>query len=141
MAHIPYGYKIVDGKAAIDEEQANKIRLFFEGYLSGLALKVASEKVGLKLVHSSAGKILRNRRYLGDDFYPAIIDKVTFDKAEEIRIARASALGRIKEFEKQEKPKPMVHFTMPRVQLKYTDPFEQAKYAYSLIESEVTEDE
>jgi len=58
MAHIPYGYKIVYGKAVVDEEQANKIRLFFEGYISGLALKVASEKVGLKLVHSSAGKLL-----------------------------------------------------------------------------------
>ena len=44
MAHIPYGYKIVYGKAVVDEEQANKIRLFFEGYISGLALKVAAEK-------------------------------------------------------------------------------------------------
>ncbi len=139
MAHIPYGYKIVYGKAVVDEEQANKIRLFFEGYISGLALKVASEKVGLKLVHSSAGKLLRNRRYLGDDFYPAIIDKETFDKAEEMRIARAGSLGRIRELEKQEKPKPMVRFTVPRVQLKYSDPFAQAEYAYGLIE--VIEDE
>lgn len=141
MAHIPYGYKIVYGKAVIDEEQANKIRLFFEGYISGLALKVASEKVGLKLAHSSAGKLLRNRRYLGDDFYPAIIDKETFDKAEEMRIARASSLGRIRKLDKREKQKTKVHFTMPRVQLKYSDPFEQAEYAYGLIESEVTENE
>lgn len=141
MAHIPYGYKIVYGKAVVDEEQANKIRLFFEGYISGLALKVASEKVGLKLVHSSAGKLLRNRRYLGDDFYPAIIDKETFDKAEEMRIARASSLGRIRKLDKKEKQKAKVHFTMPRVKLKYSDPFEQAEYAYGLIESEVTENE
>lgn len=141
MAHIPYGYKIVYGKAVVDEEQANKIRLFFEGYISGLALTVAAEKIGLKLSHSSAGRMLRNRHYLGDDFYPAIIDKETFDKAEEMRIARASSLGRIRKLDKKEKQKAKVHFTMPRVQLKYSDPFEQAEYAYGLIESEVTENE
>ncbi|NLH36173.1 MAG: recombinase [Lactococcus chungangensis] len=141
MAHIPYGYKIIDGKAVVDEEQAENIRNFYKGYISGLAFKVAAENAGLKLSHSSAGMMLRKRYYLGDDFYPSIIDKETFDKAEEMRIARAGSLGRIRELEKQEKPKPMVRFTMPRVQLKYTDPFEQAKYAYGLIESEVTEDE
>lgn len=141
MAHIPYGYKIINGRAMVDEEQAENIRELYEGYISGLALTEAAEKIGLKLSHSSVGRMLRNRHYLGDDFYPAIIDKVTFDKAEEVRIVRASSLGRIREIEKQEKAKSMVHFTMLRVQLKYTDPFEQAKYAYGLIESEVTEDE
>lgn len=141
MAHIPYGYKIINGRAMVDEEQAENIRELYEGYISGLALTEAAEKIGLKLSHSSVGRMLRNRHYLGDDFYPAIIDKVTFDKAEEVRIVRASSLGRIREIEKQEKSKSMVHFTMLRVQLKYTDPFEQAIYAYGLIESEVTEDE
>lgn len=136
MAHIPYGYKIIDGKAVVDEEQAENIRKFYEGYVSGLALTAAAEKVGLKLFHGSAGRMLRNRHYLGDDFYPAIIDKETFDKAEEMRIARASSLGRIRELEKQAKPKAMVRFTMPRVQFKYKDPFLQAEYAYGLIESE-----
>lgn len=141
MAHIPYGYKIVNGQAEVDVEQADKIRMFFEGYISGLALNVASEKVGLKLVHSSAGKILRNKRYLGDDFYPAIIDKETFDIAEEMRIARADSLGRIRELEKKPKKEPILLFIMPKVQLKYADPFVQAEYAYGLIESEVTENE
>lgn len=141
MAHIPYGYKIIDGKAVVDEEQTGNIRNFYKGYISGLALKVAAENAGLKLSHSSAGRILRNRYYLGDEFYPAIIDKEIFDKTEEMRIARASSLGRIRELEKQEKPKPIVRFTMPRIQLKYADPFEQAEYAYGLIESEVVEDE
>lgn len=141
MAHIPYGYTIIDGKAVVNEEEAENIREFYEGYISGLALTAAAEKIGLMLSHSSVGRMLRNRHYLGDDFYPTIIDKETFDKAEEIRIARAGSLGRIRELEKQEEPKPTVHFTMPRVQLKYTDPFEQAKYAYGLIESGVTVDE
>lgn len=141
MAHIPYGYKIIDGKAVVDEGQADNIRSFYKGYITGLALSVAAENAGLKLSHSSAGRMLRNRHYLGDDFYPAIIDKETFDKAEELRVERAGSLGRIRELEKQEKPKPVVDFTMPKVELKYLDPFEQAKYVYGLIESEVTKDE
>ena len=36
MAHIPYGYKIIDGKAEIDEEQAGVVRALFEGYKKGV---------------------------------------------------------------------------------------------------------
>ena len=45
--------------------------------------------------------MLRNKKYLGDDYYPAIIDKETFDKAEEIRMSRAKALGRVCELEEK----------------------------------------
>ncbi|MFV0362634.1 MAG: recombinase [Suipraeoptans sp.] len=141
MAHTPYGYKIIDGRAMVDEEEAENIREFYEGYISGLALTAAAEKIGLKLSHSSAGRMLRNRHYLGDDFYPSIIDKETFDKAEEMRVARAGSLGRIRELAKQAKPEAMVRFAMPKVQLKYSDPFAQVEFAYGLIEGEVTEDE
>ena len=30
MAHIPYGYMIVDGKAVINKEKAETVRRFFE---------------------------------------------------------------------------------------------------------------
>ena len=53
-AHIPYGYRIVDGKAVVDEVQAEQVRSFFEEYISGKALKVAAENVGLKIFHGSA---------------------------------------------------------------------------------------
>jgi hypothetical protein len=79
MPHIPYGYKIVDGKAVIDEEQAARVRTLFEGYISGLALKTAAEKAGLQIFHGSAGRMLRNTHYLGDEYYPAIIEKELFD--------------------------------------------------------------
>ena len=46
-AHIPYGYRIVDGKAVVDEVQAEQVRSFFEEYISGKALKVAAENMGL----------------------------------------------------------------------------------------------
>ena len=126
--------------AVIDEEKATAVREFFEYYISGLALMAAAEKVGLKLYHGSAGRILRNVKYLGDDYYPAIIDRETFDKAEEIRMDRARVLGRVRELKgKQPEPYP-INFTIPSVKTVYDDPFEQAAYAYSLIESEVALD-
>lgn len=97
MAHIPYGYKIVNGKAEVDEKQAEAVRKLFDGYIAGLGLKTASENAGLDIFHGSAGRMLRNKHYLGDEYYLAIIDRERFDKAEEIRIARASSLGRVRE--------------------------------------------
>lgn len=126
--------------AVIDEKEDLVVQKFFEYYISGLALMAAAEKMGRKLYHGSVGRILRNVKYFGDDYYPTIIDRETFDKAEEIRMSRARALGRVRELKgKQPAPFP-TRFIMPAVKTVYDDPFEQAAYAYSLIESEMTID-
>lgn len=140
MGHTPYGYRIEDGKAMVDEEQAIKVIEFFNVYISGLALTVAAEKVGLKMYHGSAGMMLRNKRYLGDDYYPAIIDQETFAKAEKKRMEKARALGRVHEVAEEPKSEFSMKFTTPKVEQRYTDPFKQAEYAYSMIESEVKGD-
>ena len=136
-AHIPYGYRIEDGKAVVDEIQAEQVRAFYKEYISGKALMVAAETVGLQLFHGSAGRMLRNTHYLGDDYYPAIIDQELFDKAEEERQSRAGQLGRVRELTAKEVPPVPRHFTMGRQTKVFYDPSEQAEYAYSLIESEV----
>lgn len=138
MRHIPYGYRIENGMAVVDEEKAAVVRELFHNYISGLALIPAAEKSGLKLYHGSVGRMLRNEKYLGDDYYPAIIDKETFDKAEEIRMSRARALGRVRELESKPDSVFPTSFSMPAVKRVYENPFEQAAYAYSLIESEVS---
>ena len=137
MRHLPYGYRIENGRAVIDVKQATTVRDFFQNYISGMALMPAAEKAGLKLYHGSAGRMLRNKKYLGDDYYPAIIDKETFDKAEEIRTSRAKALGRVWELEGKKDILFPTRFSIPAVKKVFDDPFEQAAYAYSLIESEV----
>lgn len=136
-----YGYIMINGKVVINEEQAEKVRIFFEFYISGQSLKVASENAGLNIFHGSAGKMLRNKHYLGDEHYPAIITEKVFDKAEEIRMTRANALGKIKEPKQAQKLKVPVQFYLKPATIKYSDPFEQAEYIYSLIESEMSENE
>lgn len=137
MAHIPYGYCIVDGKAVVEEGQAEQIRMVFAEYLGGKALMIAAKEAGLTMYHGSVGRLLRNRHYLGDEFYPAIIDQETFDKAEEKRMEKAASLGRIRELEQDTKTECATRFSMPKIVERYADPFQQAEYAYSLIESEV----
>lgn len=136
-AHIPYGYRIEEGKAVVDEVQAEQVRTFFKEYISGKALMVAAEMVGLKLFHGSAGRMLRNTHYLGDEYYPAIIERELFDKAEEERQSRASQLGRVRELKVKETPAAPLRFTMGKQIQEFDNPFKQAEYAYSLIESEV----
>lgn len=134
---IPYGYKIERGKAVVDEEQAEQVRMIFKGYLSGLAYVVAAEAVGIKISHPSVKRILQNKRYLGDKYYPAIIDQETFERAEAERFRRQRKLGRIFPDKPIEECKPATKFIMPKAGKIFIDPFKQAEYIYSLIESEV----
>lgn len=137
MSHIPYGYRIENGKALIDEEKANKVKKLYQGYLRGLSLLAAAKEAGIDTYHGTAGKMLRNKRYLGDDYYPAIIDGDTFEKAEAERIKRATALGRVwNEKETVEEAYFPTIFKVGVVEQKYKNPLKQAEYAYSLIESE-----
>jgi hypothetical protein len=140
MAHTPYGYRIENGIAVIDEEKADKVRLLYESYLSGLSLSAAAKKAGIKAHHGSIARLLKNECYLGDGYYPAIIDKETYEKAEAEMVGRAKKLGRI--FEPKEEYKPTVSklFIMEHIVSKHTNPFKQAEYIYSLIRSEENQD-
>lgn len=136
QGHLPYGYRIVNGAAVIDEAQAAQVRGIYEAYLSGKGYMDAARSVGLEMFHGSVKRMLQTRYYLGDDFYPAIIEREIFEAAEAERLRRAKALGR----QGGQKPKAVrpvpTRFRMNTVTQKYKDPYKQAAYAYSLIESE-----
>lgn len=137
MAHTPFGYRIENGVAVVDEHAAEQVQALYQSYLSGGSLRTVAIKVGIDAFHAGIGKILKNRHYLGDDYYPAIIDPDTFAAVQEERFRRASTLGRIRE-SKEDKVAvyPTTFHIIVGTQV-YDDPFAQAAYAYSLIESEV----
>ena len=136
MGHTPYGYRIENGKAIIDEQAAEQIKTLFQSYLTGDSLATAAKKAAIKSFHAGVGRMLQNMRYLGDEYYPAIIDPDTFAAAEAERIRRAEKLGRIREPEvKREVVYPST-FRIIEGTERFDDPFQQAEYAYSLIESE-----
>jgi hypothetical protein len=140
MAHTPYGYIIKNGIAVIDDRSANQVKELFHAYLSGLSLADAAKRAGIKRCHSSIAKMLTCKRYLGDAFYPPIIDEDTFKQAEAEKIKRARMLGRIREPVEPKNSLVRMRFSAPSPETLYEDPFTQAEYAYSLIESEVIAD-
>ena len=137
QGHTPFGYRIAGGKAVIDDEDAGKVRLIFTAYLDGQSMTNAAGQAGLKLMHASVKRILTNRHYLGDDFYPTIIDTGTFDAAQKERKRREESLGRDNlPKKKPDKWKPPIKFRMGKAVRTFDEPYKQAEYLYSLIESE-----
>ncbi|MDS1028953.1 recombinase [Bacillota bacterium LX-D] len=137
MSHTPFGYQIENGKAVIDEKEAEQIKVLFQSYLSGDSLSTAAKEAGINGFHSGIGRILRNKRYLGDEFYPSIIDKDTFNTAEAERIIRSERLGRNRKPKQKKEAVYPITFRMKEGKEEFDDPFAQAEYAYSLIETEV----
>lgn len=102
--HMPMGYKMINGQIEINEEQANIVKSIFADYVKGKSLKsIATELTDRSVLnankkpnwnHGSVGKILQNVKYQGDEFYPRLIDEVTFKKALDLRTATEVKLGR-----------------------------------------------
>ena len=136
MSHTPFGYRIENGKAVIDIEAAEQIKTLFHSYLSGDSLATAAKKAGITAFHAGIGRMLRNTRYLGDEYYPAIIDLDTFQAVQAERIKRAEKLGRIREPEEEKEVVYPTAFHLNEGTQEFDDPFQQAEYAYGLIESE-----
>lgn len=137
MSHIPFGYRIENGKAVTDEEAAEQVKMLFQLYLLGDSLDTAAKKAGIESLHAGVGRILRNAHYLGDEYYPAIIDTDTFAAAEAERVRRADKLGRIWEPKEEKKVIFPAAFRINGGTQRFDDPFQQAEYAYRLIEMEV----
>jgi hypothetical protein len=138
--------RICNGKIMHNENgdtcfPADKIKKLFEVYLSGLSLSEAAQKAGIKRYHTSIARMLADKRYVEDKFYPPIISKDTFEKAQLERRRRAEALGRIYEHKGNEKKCLNFRFHASMPDNLYDDPFQQAEYAYSLIKSEVILDD
>ena len=89
QGHTPFGYKIVDGKAIIDETDAAILKKLYQNYLAGKSLDTSAKEAGINCSHTSASKLLLNKKYLGDDYYPPLIDKETYDMVVEEKERRA----------------------------------------------------
>lgn len=137
MGHTPFGYRIENGKAVIDEAAATQIRNLYKNYLGGLSLTNAAKEAGLNLLHSSAKRMMLNRHYLGDDFYPAIIDQASFDAVNVELNKRSTQLGRNDRYIAPIAKRPPTAFRLGDITENYENPIRQAEYLYSLIESEV----
>ena len=138
MEHIPYGYRIENGIAVIDEMAAEQVQRMFVNYLNGDSLIKAAENAGIKANHGSIKLMLQNRRYLGDGFYPPIISEETFNAAAGERESRAERLGRNGYIRQERSVTIPLRFTFISATDYFADPVQQAEYMYGLIKTEVT---
>ena len=141
MSHIPFGYIIQNGKAVVNEKEAVQVKELFGAYLSGLSLTEAAKNAGIKRCHTSIARMLTDKRYVEDKFYPPIISRDTFEEVQLERRRRAEALGRIYDHKGNEEKYLNFRFYASMPDKLYDDPFQQAEYAYSLIKSEVILDD
>lgn len=102
--HMPIGYKLVEGKIQFDESKAAVVKKVFADYLSGTSTHAIAKKLTqmefmnasnkASWNHGSIGKILENVKYLGNEFYPQMIDTVLFEQVQNRRKERCEQLGR-----------------------------------------------
>lgn len=132
MTHTPYGYKIINAQAVVDEQIAEKVRQLYAEYLESGSMRAAAKTVGIEKTHSVIGRLLRNKVYLGTNYYPQIVDEEMFKKVQELLGSNAKSKNRIREFEAPPELE-LKDYKLDRVEEKYTDPYRQAEYAYSMI--------
>lgn len=111
---VPLGYRIIDKKFTVDEEQAPIVKRIFEMYLSGKTMAEIIRYLNENGVKTSYGnpynrssirRILTNRKYLGIYIYrdieikggiPQIIDEVTFGQTQTLLGKNKKAPARAK---------------------------------------------
>ena len=122
--------------AVVDETAAEQIRATYRYYFEGKSLINAAKEAGFKMNHASVKRMLSNKKYLGTDYYPQIIDEETQKRFLEELTRRAGNLGRLDRRCKEHNKTVPTAFHFKPADLTFPDPFEQAEYIYSLIESE-----
>jgi hypothetical protein len=136
MKHTPFGYNIVNGAAVINEEQAELIRKLAADYLSGATFSqlVDENNIGI----SAAKRILADRRYTENGYYPQILSEEMMDDIAAERRRRLEAQGRSNvKRRSRERPEPQTEFRMRPVRQLYKNPVKQAEYAYGQIKGRV----
>lgn len=92
---IPYGYRIVNGRAEPDPVEAPRLQALFACLLAGESIAGARRLSGVPRSRSCCRKLLSDPVYLGTDYYPRLIAPEMLREAEErMETAAAPYVGR-----------------------------------------------
>ena len=93
--NIPFGYCVVNGKYAINENEAQAVRDIFENYINGKSLKTIAAEMKIPYNSGKAAwnknmvcRVLENRKYIGEKGYPRIISDEEFNSATQMKSER-----------------------------------------------------
>lgn len=129
MSHIPYGYEVKDGKIFIVEEATDKVRLIFQNYVSGMSLTESAKTAGHPITHSMVKQLLQRKCYIGDSFYPRIVDENLFSRVQIELQKRQKSTGKTR----RKVPVIRTNFVLSDEREPQENFTKQAEYLYSLI--------
>lgn len=93
--NIPFGYCVVNGRFAVNENEAEIVRKIFADYISGKSLKAIDAEIKIpynsgkeKWNKNMVYRILENKKYIGENGYPKIISNADFKLAAQIKSER-----------------------------------------------------
>lgn len=98
---IPFGYHMVNGEITAKPDEVLAVLTIFSDYIAGLSLNqiAAKQEVpyyeGVKWNKNNVKRILENRKYLGEDGYPQLIDEAAYQSVQEKCRAKATSLCEI----------------------------------------------
>lgn len=95
---IPYGYEMKNGSIVICESESVVVRQIFADYIGGENLKSIADSLMNRKVEYLPGKtgwnksrikrIIEDKRYIGDNIYPNIIQEEILNRANELKTSR-----------------------------------------------------
>lgn len=98
--NVLFGYKYINGKIDVDEKDEIIVKDIFNSYLSGMSLSQISFLLNDQKVEYIPGitgwnkarvmRIIDDKRYLGNDIYPQIIDQITYDKIANLKSSNST---------------------------------------------------
>ncbi len=93
--NIPFGYCVINGQYAINENEAEAVRKIFADYIGGESLKTIAAE--MKIPYNSSKtvwnknmvcRVLENAKYIGENGFPQIITVEDFEQAARIKAER-----------------------------------------------------
>lgn len=100
---VVYGYGTENGAVSTNTGEKETIQRVFDDYISGKSIRQVMQALnedgilspnGKAWTHRAVGSLLRERRYFGDDSYPAIISEEIFAQTQAKRRETNEAMGR-----------------------------------------------
>lgn len=91
---IPFGYCVVNGVFAVNENEAEAVRKIFADYISGKSLKAIAAEMkipynsGKSWNKNTISRILDNKKYTGENGCPRIISDEDFLRVSQIKDER-----------------------------------------------------
>ena len=90
-----YGYQFVEGILQIDEEQSRMVQEVFKVYNSGIPVSRLKDHIeGLEINRIRLSDMLSDKRYLGNENFPQIIDQELFEAVQQRKKERLKAIGK-----------------------------------------------